>query len=74
MLHDYFNRCKQALVVQLCPTLCNPITFSSPRSSCPWDSPGKNNGVSCHSLLQGIVLTQVLNPSLLHCRQILYCL
>ena len=26
----------------------------------------------CHSLLQGIFLTQELNPSLLHCRQILY--
>ena len=21
---------------------------------CPWDSPGKNTGVGCHSLLQGI--------------------
>ena len=72
MLHDYFNRCKQALVFQLCPTLCNPITFSSPCSSCPWDSPGKNNGVSCHSLLQGIFPTEGLNLGLLHCRQILY--
>ena len=27
-----------------------------------------------HSLLQGIFLTQGLNPGLLHCRQILYCL
>ena len=39
---------------------------------CPWESPGKNTGVGCHALLQGILLTQVLNPSLLHCRQILY--
>ena len=31
----------------------------------PWDSPGKNTGVGCHSLLQG------LNLSLLHCRQVL---
>ena len=22
------------------------------RLLCPWDSPGKNNGVGCHSLLQ----------------------
>ena len=29
---------------------------------CPWDSPGKNAGVSCHSLFQGIFLTQGLNP------------
>ena len=26
----------------------------------------------CHALLQGIFLTQQLNPGLLHCRQILY--
>ena len=28
----------------------------------PWNSPGKNNEVGCHSLLQG------LNPGILHCR------
>ena len=30
--------------------------------------------VGCYSLLQGIFLTQGLNPGLLHCRQILYLL
>ena len=30
--------------------------------------------MGCHSLLQGISLTQGSNPSLLHCRQILFCL
>ena len=25
---------------------------------CPWDSPGKNTGVGCHFLLQGIFPTQ----------------
>ena len=30
----------------------------------PWDFPGKNTGVGCHFLLQGIFLTQGLNPSL----------
>ena len=42
---------------------------------CPWDFPGKNSGVGCHFLLQGIFPTQRLNPSLLcllDCRQILY--
>ena len=39
-----------------------------------WNSPGKNTGVGCHSLLQGIFLTQESNPGLLHWRQILYCL
>ena len=33
---------------------------------CPWESPGKNTGVVCHFLLQGIFLTQGSNPSLLH--------
>ena len=28
--------------------------------------------MGCHFLLQGIFLTQELNPGLLHCRQILY--
>ena len=28
---------------------------------CPWDSPGKNTGVGCHALLQGIFPTQGLN-------------
>ena len=32
----------------------------------PWDSPGKSTGVGCHFLLQGIFLTQVSNPGLLH--------
>ena len=38
---------------------------------CPWDFPGKNTGVGCHFLLQGIFLTQGLNPHLLHCKRIL---
>ena len=36
------------------------------------DSPGKNTGVDCHSLLQGIFLTQGSNPGLPHYRWILY--
>ena len=32
----------------------------------PWGSPGKNTGVDCHFLLQGIFLIQGLNPHLLH--------
>ena len=38
----------------------------------PWNSLGQNTGLGSLSLLQGIFLTQVLNPGLLHCRQILY--
>ena len=42
------------------------------RLLCPWNSPGKNIGMGCHSLLQGILLTQGPNPGLLYCRQILF--
>ena len=37
----------------------------------PWNSLGQNTGVGSLSLLQGILPTQGLNPSILHCRQIL---
>ena len=30
---------------------------------CLWDSPGKNTGVGCHTLLQGIFLTQGTEPT-----------
>ena len=36
------------------------------RLLCPWDSPGKNTGVGCHALLQGIFLTQGSNAGCLH--------
>ena len=49
-----------------------PQGLQSARLLCPWNSPGKNTGVGCHSLLQGIFLTQGLNAGLLHCKQILY--
>ena len=41
----------------------------SPPGSCPWDFPGKNTGVGCHFLLQGIFPTQGSNPGLLHLLQ-----
>ena len=34
----------------------------APRLLCPWDFPGKNTGVGCHALVQGIFLTQGSNP------------
>ena len=45
---------------------------SPPGSSFHGDSLGKNTGVGCHFLLQGISPTQRLNPGFLHCRWILY--
>ena len=65
--------CVCVLVAQALLTLCEPMDYST-RPLCPWDSPGKNTGVGCHALLQGIFLTQGLNLGLLHCRQILYYL
>ena len=62
------------LVTQLCLTLCDPMDCRPPGSSVHMDSPGKNTGVGCHALFQGIFPTQGLNPGLLHYRQILYCL
>ena len=52
-------------------TLCNPMDTRLPR---PWDFLSKSTGVGCCFLLQGIFPTQGLNPGLLHCRQMLYCL
>ena len=72
-----FSRSVLVLVTQLCLTLCDPMDCDPTRLLCPWNSLGKNTGVGCHSLLQGIVPSQGLNPSFLHwqkCRQILYCL
>ena len=43
---------------------------------CAWGSPGKNTGVGCHFLFQGIFLTQGSNLGLLHWQadKILYLL
>ena len=59
------------LVTESCPTLAAPWTLLL-GSSVHWILQGKNTGVVCHSLLQGIFLTQGSNPCLPHCRQILY--
>ena len=50
---------------QTCSTLCYPMdcTRQAPLSM---GFPGKNAGVSCHFLLQGIFPIQGLNPHLLH--------
>ena len=53
-------------------TLCDPVDHSLPGSSVHGDSPGKNTGEGCHTLLQGIFPTQGLNPGLPYCRWILY--
>ena len=42
------------LVAQSCRIFCDPMDCSSPGSSLHGDSPGKNTGVGCNALLQGI--------------------
>ena len=59
------------LVIQLYLTLWDPIDSSPPGSSVHGNSLGKNPGVGCYVLLQGILPTQGSNPGLQHCRQIL---
>ena len=46
------------------------VTPGLPGSSVHGISPGKNTGVGCHFLLQGIFPTQGWNLCLLHCRWI----
>ena len=58
--------CVHAKSFQSCLTLCDPLDCTPPGSSVHGDSPGKNTGVGCHALLQGIFLTQGLNLRLLH--------
>ena len=52
------------LVVKSCPTLLRGLQPA--RLLCPQDFPGTNTGAVCHFLLQGIFLTQGLNPRLVH--------
>ena len=54
----------KVLVTQPRRTLCDPMDCSLPGSAVHGDSPGKNTGVGCHSLLQGIFMTQGLNLAL----------
>ena len=51
--------CMKEKVIQLCPTLCDPMDYTYS----PWNSPGQNTGVDGCSLL---------NLGLPHCRWILY--
>ena len=51
--------------LQSCLTRCDPMDCSPPGSSVHGDSLGKDTGVGCHALLQGILQTQGLNPHFL---------
>ena len=60
-------------VVLSCSAMSNSLRSNGPQPArllCPWDSPGKNTGVGCYALLQGIFLTQKLNPGFPYCKEI----
>ena len=66
--------CAVCFFTQLCPTLCVYMDCSPPGFSVHVDSPGKNTGVGCCVLLQGIFPIQSSNPGLPQCRWIIYYL
>ena len=51
---------------------CYPMDCSLPGSSVHGDSPGRNTGVGCNALIQGIFPTQGSKQGPPHCKQILY--
>ena len=59
------------LVDKSCPTLATPWTVAC-QAPLSVGFSRQEYGMGSHSLLQGIFLTQELNPGLLHCRWILY--
>ena len=73
ILFYYALCCAVLCLLQSWVMLCHPVNCSSPGSSAHGDSLGRNTRVGCHAL-QGIFPTQGSNPSLLHCRRILYSL
>ena len=52
-------------VISIVPNSLQPCGLYPARLLCPWDFAGKNIGVGCHFLLQGIFPTQESNPHLL---------
>ena len=55
---------QHAKLLQQSLTLCDPVDCSPPGSSVHGHSPGRNTGVGCHALHQGIFLTQGSNSCL----------
>ena len=59
LLREYFERLHLyhsfVYLLNHFQLFCDPV-------GCPWDFPGKNTGVGCHFLLQGVFLIQGSNP------------
>ena len=67
----FYSECVDVKLLQLCPTLCNPLDCSPPGSSVRRILQARTL-VGWHALLQGLFPTQGLNPGLLLCRKIVY--
>ena len=52
------GREKLKVLVTVVSEVLRPHGLEPTRLLCPWDFPGKNTGVGCCFLLQGIFLTQ----------------
>ena len=67
--------CAVCKVASVTSDSLQPYELQPARLLFPWDSPGKNTGVGCHALLQGILPTQgwrLCLLGILHCRRIPY--
>ena len=62
-------RKRKKKIVLSCVQLFRFHKLQPTRLLCPWDSPGKNTGLGCHFLLQGIFPAQELNTGLPQCRK-----
>ena len=58
--------CKELDITSGVSDSMQPFGLQLTRLLCLWDFPGKNTGVDCHFLLQGIFPTQGSNLHLLH--------
>ena len=72
-LYSHESEKVNVLVTQSCLTLCNPTNCKPPGSSVHGILQTRIREWG-HFILQEIFPTQGLNPGLLHCREILYCL
>ena len=74
--HTHTHTHTHNVLPKACAVLSHSVVYRSlqhygpqfTRLFCPWGSPGKNTGVGCLALLQGIHPTQGSNPGLPHCR------
>ena len=62
---DFYHTLFAVLSCLVVSDSSRPHGLRPPGSSVYGDSPGKNTGVGCHALLQGIFPTQGMNPCLL---------